>query len=242
MLGFTTIRRNCGRGWGDHVLKAVSKAGEGQRVGVAGGHAPSSAAGVPHQRRGQRRRAIRSTAGEDPDGAPVDRAGRQGAANGKLNAIGAVVAAEQDHVDELRRSVRAPVAACERRPQLVEAVGPCAAAALLGQRDGILQPAGLAREQLEVVIEPGARLELAVQALVTRDDPKTVGPYSSTRRRQMRFDVWRCLRGASTSASSHASISSRYAPSFGAGRDTATRFAGGSGDASAARTVLRCTP
>jgi hypothetical protein len=45
-----------------------------------------------------------------------------------------------------------------------------------------------------------------------------------------------CLRGATTSAVSHSSINSRYAPSFGAGRPSGRRLVGGSDDASAPRT------
>ena len=84
-----------------------------------------------------------------------------------------MLAAEQHHVDELRGGVRA-LACGEGCPQLVEAVRPRAAAAFLGQRDGMLQAAGLAREQLKVMIESGAGEKLAMQALVTRDDPAAV--------------------------------------------------------------------
>ena len=41
------------------------------------------------------------------------------------------------------------------------------------------------------------------------------------------------------SASSHPSITARYAPSFGAGRPTGARFTGGTGDTSAALTARR---
>ena len=81
-----------------------------------------------------------------------------------------MLAAEQHDVDHLRGRVRAPVAVGQRGPELVEADGPGAAVAFLGERDGVFQAAGLALEQLEVVIELGAGGELAVQALVTRDD------------------------------------------------------------------------
>jgi hypothetical protein len=50
------------------------------------------------------------------------------------------------------------------------------------------------------------------------------------------------LRGASRSAISHASMIDRYVPSFGAGRLTGARFAGGSADANACLTARRCTP
>ena len=80
-----------------------------------------------------------------------------------------MLAAQQQHVDHLPRGVRASVTVGQRRPQLVEAVGPRAAVAFLGQRDRVLQPAGLVVEQLEVVIELGAGPELAVQPLVAGD-------------------------------------------------------------------------
>src|SRR5271163_2269971 len=58
----------------------------------------------------------------------------------------------------------------------------------------------------------------------------------------MRWAVWRCFRGASRSAISHSSISSRYEPSFGAGRRSGRLRGGGSGEASAWRTARRWTP
>ena len=85
-----------------------------------------------------------------------------------------MVAAEQQHVDHLPGGVRAPVAAGQPSPQLVEALRPAATVALLGQRDGVLKPAGLAMQQLEVVIELGAGPELAVQPLMPRDLPTGV--------------------------------------------------------------------
>jgi hypothetical protein len=66
----------------------------------------------------------------------------------------------------------------------------------------------------------------------------TSAPCSSTSRCQIRFAVWRCLRGASRSPSSHSSINARYGPSFGAGLPTA-RFDSGKGDNNAARTARR---
>ena len=52
--------------------------------------------------------------------------------------------------------------------------------------------------------------------------------------------VCRCFLGASKSATSIASIASTYGPSFGATRSGVFR-GGGSADASACRTVRRCT-
>ena len=70
----------------------------------------------------------------------------------------------------------------------------------------------------------------------------TSAPCSSTSRDQIRLAVWRCLGGASRSASSHESITARYGPSFGARLPTGTRLTGGNGDASAWRTARRCAP
>ena len=80
-----------------------------------------------------------------------------------------MLAAEQHDVDHLPRGVRASVAFDQRRPQLIEAAGPRAAVALLREREGVLEGAGLAGEQLEVVIELGAGAVLAVQPLMARD-------------------------------------------------------------------------
>ena len=80
-----------------------------------------------------------------------------------------MVAAEQQHVDHLPGGVRASVTVGQPSPQLVEALGPGAAVALLRQRDGVLQPAGLSLKQFEVVIELSAGPELAVQPLMPRD-------------------------------------------------------------------------
>ena len=65
-------------------------------------------------------------------------------------------------------------------------------------------------------------------------------PRSSTRRCQIRLAVWRCLRGALRSATSHSRIVARCAPSRGADGDAGLR-GGGSADLSACRTVRRCT-
>jgi hypothetical protein len=119
----------------------------------------------------RRRRGVRGlgAAGEDRDRAAVDRACGERAADGKGNVLGAVFAAEQQNLDHLPCGVRAPVAGGERRPQLVEAGGPGATAALLLKRERVLHAAGPALEQLEVVVKLGARAKAAVQALVDRD-------------------------------------------------------------------------
>ena len=74
---------------------------------------------------------------------------------------GPVLAAEQQHVDDLPRRLRAPDALLDRRPERVEAVRPGAPLARLGERQRTRQPARLEREQLEVVLpdrEPLARV------------------------------------------------------------------------------------
>ena len=118
-------------------------------------------------RRGWRDRLC--TAGEDRDRAPVDRAGGERATDRELHSRGAVVAAEQHDVDHLPSSVRASVATDQSRPQLVETVRPLAAAAFLVKRERVLEPAGLACEQLEVVVELGAGAELAVDPFMAGD-------------------------------------------------------------------------
>src|SRR5437764_467142 len=110
-------------------------------------------------------------ASENRDGATVDRARGQRAADGELHPGGAVLAAEQHDVDHLPGSIRAPVALDQPGPQPVEAVRPLATIALLAERNGVLQPARLALQQLEVVIELDAGPELAVQPLMPRDLP-----------------------------------------------------------------------
>ena len=81
-----------------------------------------------------------------------------------------MVAAQQHDVDHLPRGIRAPVTIRERGSQLVKAPGPGAAAALLDQRDRMLHAAGLAGQQLEIVIKLRAGPELAVQAVMGGDD------------------------------------------------------------------------
>ena len=64
---------------------------------------------------------------------------------------------------------------------------------------------------------------------------------SSASRCQIRRQVCRCLRGASRSSRSIASISPAAESSTGACRTGALRGAG-TGQASASRTIRRCTP
>ena len=94
-------------------------------------------------------RPVLCAAGENRDRTPVDRAGGERATNRELHAGGSVVAAEQQHIDDLPGGVRASVAVGQPGPQLVEAVGPGTAVAFLGQRDGALQSARLVGEQLK---------------------------------------------------------------------------------------------
>ena len=121
------------------------------------------------QRRWRGGRGACRAAGEDLDGASVDRARSQGAADGELHPDRAVLAAEQHDIDHLPGGVRASVALGQPDPQPVEALRPRAPLAFLAERDGVLQAARLAREQLEVVVELGAGPELAVQPLMAGD-------------------------------------------------------------------------
>ena len=79
-------------------------------------------------------------AGEDRDRAAVD-ARRRRARRGRRArpARRAVLAAEQQHVDHLPGGLRASVALGQPGPQLVEAVRPGAAIALLAQRERVLE-------------------------------------------------------------------------------------------------------
>src|SRR5690606_2707630 len=103
------------------------------------------------------------------DGATVDRAGGERAADSQLDARGPVLADQHQDVDHLPRSLRGAVAAGELRPERVEAVRPGAAVASLRQRQRTGQAPGLALKQLEIVIELRAGAEPAVQALMARD-------------------------------------------------------------------------
>ena len=77
----------------------------------------------------------RGAAGEDRDRLAVDRAGRERAANGELHAGGPVLAREHENVDHLPGRFRGAVALGQRGPELIEAAGPCAAFAFLGERE-----------------------------------------------------------------------------------------------------------
>ena len=150
------------------VIARLRAAGRSRRDPGAG----RSCAAQPRLEVGRAARASRRpsrAAGEHRDGAAVVRAGGQRAADGELDPARARARG--------RASARRPSAgrppsarsALDRRPQLVEAVRPGAALALLAQRAASRQRAGLAREQLEVVIELRAGAEPADQALVAGD-------------------------------------------------------------------------
>ena len=76
---------------------------------------------------------------------------------------------EQQDIDHLPGGLGRSVALGDPRPELVKAVGPLAAGALLAERDGADQRSRLAREQLEVVIQLGAGPEAADEAVMARD-------------------------------------------------------------------------
>ena len=132
---------------------------------VAARRSPASLASISSAAGCGRARA----ADEQRDGAAVVRAGGQRAADRELDLLGGVLAAEQQHVDHLPGGLLAARALLDRRPQLIEARGPVAAVALLAQRERPRERARLAREQIEVVIELGADLMMAVQPLVAGD-------------------------------------------------------------------------
>ena len=121
------------------------------------------------QRLGAPRRLL-GASGEHRDGSAIDRARRESAANGELQAGWAVLAREHQNVDHLPRGLRRAVALRDRAPERIKAAGPRPAVALLGQRERAGQSPGLAREQLEVVVKDRAGGVAAVQAFVARDD------------------------------------------------------------------------
>jgi len=75
-----------------------------------------------------------AAAGEDGDGAAVDRAGGQRAPSGEFDAGGAVLAAEHQHIDHLLGRLGFSPPRLERRPQLIECLRPGSADAFLSQR------------------------------------------------------------------------------------------------------------
>ena len=78
-----------------------------------------------------------------------------------------MLAAEQQDVDHLAGGLLAPARVLgDLAPQLVEAGGPVAAVALLSQRQRPGERAGLARQQIEVVVQVRAGAVLAVKAFV----------------------------------------------------------------------------
>src|SRR5665647_2860750 len=89
------------------------------------------------------------------------------------------------------------------------------------------------------------RVLAAISRRICPTRPRTVdsascAPCSSRRRCQTRRAVWRCLRGAVRSSTSHVRICAWWPPSTGETR-TATLRCGGVASASAWRTVRRCT-
>jgi hypothetical protein len=109
-------------------------------------------------------------AGENRDGATVDRARRQRAARtASTNWSGPCSRQRSRTSSILPGDVRAQVDGGQRRPQLIEATWPGTAAALWLSASECSSPAGLACEQSEVVTEAGAGAELAVPPLVMRD-------------------------------------------------------------------------
>jgi hypothetical protein len=97
------------------------------------------------------------------------RAGRERAAGGELDPCGPELAAEYEHLHHLAGRLRGADSRLDRVPELVEAVGPGAAFALLAQRERARERAGLDLEQLEVVVQLRAGAEAAPQPLMTRD-------------------------------------------------------------------------
>src|SRR6202167_4993073 len=96
--------------------------------------------------------------------------GRERTDDRQLHARRPVLAREHQDIDHLASGLRASVANTQRAPEFVERGRPGATVALLSQRQGALKAAGLAREQIEIVVELCAGPIAAVQPLVTRAD------------------------------------------------------------------------
>jgi hypothetical protein len=80
-----------------------------------------------------------------------------------------VRAAEQQHVDDLAGGLRGPDLALDRPPQPIKALRPAALLALLAQRQRVRKRAGLALEQLQIVVKLGRALLAAAKPRVVRD-------------------------------------------------------------------------
>jgi len=87
-----------------------------------------------------------------------------------------------------------------------------------------------------------ARLQARTYSRTCRSDP--LKPCSATRRSYTRLAVWRCLRGADLSCSSHASMMGATGPITGRGLASRSLYLRGLGDspAIASRTTRRPCP
>jgi len=99
-----------------------------------------------------------------------------------------VVAAEQQHVDDLPGRLRGTDPLLQKRPQLIKAVRPAALLALLAQRQRVLKRAWLVLEQLEVVIQP-RRAQLAAPQPRMGSDLPAVGEHLDLPRPDPRGDL-----------------------------------------------------
>jgi hypothetical protein len=97
-------------------------------------------------------------------------AGGKSAADGHLDLAGPQLAAEHQDVDHLPRRLLAADAFVDCAPELIEALRPIAAVALLAQRQGACQRSWLSAQQVEVVLQLGGGTVAAGEPLVGGDD------------------------------------------------------------------------
>jgi len=105
------------------------------------------------------------------DRTTVDRARGERATDRQLDDLRRMVAAEQQHVDDLPGGLRGTQALLELLPELIEALRPAALLALLAERERVLQRPRLVSEQLEVVIQSRGAQLAAAQPRMRRDRP-----------------------------------------------------------------------
>src|SRR5665811_1816023 len=95
----------------------------------------------------------------------------------ELDLPGRELAAEHQHVDHLPGGLLAAVARLDGAPELIEAPWPVTTVALLPQREEACERPGLARKQIEIVIQLSAPAVLAGQPLMRSDDLAVVGEH-----------------------------------------------------------------
>lgn len=105
-------------------------------------------------------------AGEDRHRAALEGTAGEGTTDGEGDPRGPELAAQQQDVDHLAGRLRGAMTPLERPPEAVEALRPASALALLVEGERARQGAGLAAQQVEVVVEASRDREAAPEALV----------------------------------------------------------------------------